>query len=54
MITEHAQPGRGLAAGPLQFVVKYWIFKGNQIQLVGVLHQPQTDVVGEFVAQQAV
>ena len=51
---EHAQPGGGLAAGALQFVVKHWIFKGNQIQAVGVLHQPEADVVGEFVAQQAV
>ncbi len=51
---EHTQPGAGLAAGALHFVVEDGVFKRDQVERAGVFHHPDADVVAEPVSQQAV
>src|SRR6266481_1541959 len=51
---QHSQAGCGLTPGPIQLVIKHRVFKGDQVELGGMLHQAKAHMIGEFVAQQAV
>ena len=50
----HHQPVGGLHSSALQPVVKNRIFVGNQIKAGGVVHYPDADVAGVFIAQERI
>ena len=51
---EHSQAAGRLASGALQLVVEDRILERDQVQLIGVLHHANADVVREAVTEEAV
>src|SRR6188508_1283268 len=51
---EKSKAARGLAAGAFELVVKIRVFEADEVEARGMLDEPQTQHVGEPVAQQAV